>query len=106
MTYSLVLVTPLTCAAQADAVLAALGWGEANFLVALCPAQGAAMTHRGLRATVTEHFLTRLATALEADAALAEAVLRDARPDAERLGHFDACLADWGLTRMAERAAD
>jgi len=87
--------------AQANACLAALGWGTQNFLVELGRDAYGPLTHHGLRATVTTEFIEALQDRIAADHVLVGAVLIDLRQDAERMGHFDAVLAQTGLERIA-----
>lgn len=106
MNMSLVIVTPASLTARADACLAALGWGTQNFLVELGGDDDGPLTHHGLRATVTTEFIGALQDGIAVDPALASAVLIDLRPDAERMDHFDAVLAENGLTRIETQHAD
>ncbi|MGY6704791.1 hypothetical protein [Roseinatronobacter sp.] len=101
MNMSLVIITPVSLTDQADACLAALGWGTQNFLVELGGDADGPPCHHGLRATVTTEFVKALQDRIATDQALVGGLLIDLRPDAKRMGHFDAVLAQNGLARMA-----
>lgn len=97
MNISLVIITPASHRAAADAAMASLGWGETNFLVELGPEATGSPTHFGLRATVPPEFMT----ALQAEfAAFGGDVQIDTAPDADRVAHFDSVLDAQGLHRI------
>lgn len=97
MNISLVIITPASHRAAADAAMASLGWGDTNFLVELGPDETGNPMHFGLRATVPPEFME----ALQAEfAAFEGAVLIDATADAGRVQHFDSVLDAQGLHRI------
>lgn len=97
MNISLVIITPASQRAAADAALASLGWGDTNFLVELGVDVTGSPTHFGLRATVPPEFMEPLQTEF---AAFDGAVLIDAVPDADRVPHFDIVLDAHALHRI------
>lgn len=100
MIMSITMITPSEVLTEADELCAALGWGSGNFLVPLADAENGPATHFGMRASVPEERVAPLVEAIEQSATLAARVISDVRPDAERLGHFEAVLGELGLVRV------
>lgn len=103
MNISLVIITPASQRAAADAALSSLGWGDTNFLVELGPDATGSPTHFGLRATVPPEFMETLHSEF---ADFDSAVLLDAVPDADRVPHFDNVLDAHALHRIAPPLID
>lgn len=101
MTTSLVLLAPVPELEVLDELLERLGWGRNNLLAVVAPSATHTPTHRGLRASVSEVSAEALENALHEDTALAGRVVLDIRPDAQRLGHFEAVLEAAGLVRLS-----
>ena len=80
MKTSIVILTEIATLAEANALCAACGWGADNFRVEL----SAPATHLGLHAMAPETFAAALSTALDADPALAAALIVRTRADAHR----------------------
>lgn len=100
MKTSIVILTEIATLAEANALCAACGWGADNFRVELSADGSAPATHLGLHAMAPESFAAALSTALDADPALAAALIVSTRADAHRWGHFDAVTNSAGLQRI------
>lgn len=113
MDYSAVLIIPATLRAQADAIGAAMGWGDVSYTIPLAPQGDTEPTHYGARADVSAQFM-RWVRGLDplpdpAFQSVIDALIADFSPNPDAGGaprlygrqHLDAVLSEHGLTIIA-----
>lgn len=105
MNRSTTILVPQSHLAAANALCAALGWGNDNLLVPHSVSGQEPATHFGLRATDTAELVLALQDVLMDEPDLASALVLDLRDDVQRLGQFKAVIVAQGLAHVAPPVA-